>query len=77
MTLWPRSAGALYRREGQRIAQSLIDRYLTPVGEDDHTPPGVLRHGNSTRPADGPLVCGDYYLLESLLWLDSHPASLP
>lgn len=69
------SRAAVYRREGQRIAQSLIDRYLTPVGEGDHTPHGVLRHGSSTRPSDGPLVYGDYYLLESLLWLKSNPSN--
>ncbi len=72
-----RAAG--YRHEGQRIAQSLIDRYLTPVGSGDRTPPGVLRHGSGTRPSDGPLVYGDYYLLESLLWLDTqrHPSPVP
>ena len=65
-----RPAAALYRREGERIVQSLIDRYLTPVGADDKTPPGVLRHGSSTRPNDGRLIYGDYYLLEDLLWLE-------
>jgi unsaturated chondroitin disaccharide hydrolase len=65
----------LYRREGERITQSLIDRYLTPVGENDKTPPGVLRHGSSNRPADVPLIYGDYYLLETLLWLEQHPKS--
>jgi unsaturated chondroitin disaccharide hydrolase len=61
---------AEYRRQGERIVQSLIDRYLTPVSADDKTPPGVLRHGSVTRPNDGPLVYGNYYLLEDLLWLE-------
>ncbi len=61
-----------YRGEGERIAQSLIDRYLTPVNTGDKTPPGVLRHGSSTRPSDVTLVYGNYYLLEDLLWLDEH-----
>lgn len=63
---------ANYRREGERIVQSLIDRYLTPVAADDKTPPGVLRHGSSTRPSDVALVYGNYYLLEDLLWLEEH-----
>jgi unsaturated chondroitin disaccharide hydrolase len=63
---------ANYRREGERIVQSLIDRYLTPVAAGDKTPPGVLRHGSSTRPSDVSLVYGNYYLLEDLLWLEEH-----
>jgi unsaturated chondroitin disaccharide hydrolase len=61
---------AMYRREGERVVQSLIDRYLTPVSAGDKTPPGVLRHGSITRPGDVMLVYGNYYLLEDLLWLD-------
>jgi hypothetical protein len=61
-----------YRQKGEAVVQSLIDRYLTPVGADDKTPPGVLRHGSSTRPSDVTLVYGNYYLLEDLLWLEGH-----
>ena len=65
---------ATYRREGERITRSLIDRYLTPVSAGDKTAPGVLRHGSSTRPSDVSLVYGNYYLLEDLLWLEEHRA---
>jgi unsaturated chondroitin disaccharide hydrolase len=67
-----KTRATIYRREGERITQSLVDRYLTPTSADDKTPPGVLRHGSSTRPSDTMLTYGDYYLLEDLLWLDEH-----
>ena len=67
-----KARAATYRSEGERIVQSLIDHYLTPVGAGDPTPPGVLRHGSSTRPSDVALVYGNYYLLEDLLWLKEH-----
>ena len=61
-----------YREAGERIVQSLIDRYLTPVGDNDQTLPGVLRHGCGVRPNDAMLIYGQYYLLEDLLWLKQH-----
>jgi unsaturated chondroitin disaccharide hydrolase len=64
---------AHYRDAGERIVHSLIDNYLTPVGDDDRTPPGVLRHGSGVRPHDAMLIYGQYYLLEDLLWLEQHP----
>jgi unsaturated chondroitin disaccharide hydrolase len=67
-----RARGELYRREGERIVQSLIDRYLTPVGANDKTPAGVLRHGSVTRPNDCMLIYGNYYLLEDLFWLQDN-----
>jgi unsaturated chondroitin disaccharide hydrolase len=69
-----RAARPRWRREAERITQSVIDRYLTPVAAGDTTPPGVLRHGSSTRPHDGPLTYGDYYLLETLLRLEGAAA---
>lgn len=66
-----------YRESGERIVQSLIDRYLTPVGDSDRTPPGVLRHGCSTRPDDAMLIYGQYYLLEDLLWIEQHQQPAP
>jgi len=66
-----------YRDAGERIVQSLIDGYLTPVGADDHAPPGVLRHGSSSRPNDAMLIYGQYYLLEDLLWIQQHKRPTP
>jgi len=66
---------ARYRQASQRIAQSLIDRYLTPVSAGDSSPGGILRHGCSTRPADGSLIYGQYFLLETLLALEDDKKS--
>lgn len=66
-----------YREQSDRITHSLIDRYLTPVSKDDTSPPGILRHGCGTRPQDGPLIYGQYYLLETLLALTGKGAAFP
>jgi hypothetical protein len=63
-----------YRSQAERIMHSLIDRYLTPTYQGDTTPPGVLRHGSGTRPADDMLIYGQYYLLETLMLLDGAPS---
>jgi unsaturated chondroitin disaccharide hydrolase len=65
------TAAGHYRAEAERIAHSLIDHYLTPVGDGDTSPPGILRHGSSTRPSDVMLIYGQYYLLEDLLALQN------
>ncbi len=62
---------ALYRKESGRMTQSLIDRYLSPVGGNDLSPPGILRHACGTRPSDGMLIYAQYYLLETLLALEA------
>jgi unsaturated chondroitin disaccharide hydrolase len=65
-----RAAAAEYRTQARRIVQSLIDRYLSPVAAGDKTPPGLLQHACWTRPMNGSLVYGQYYLLEALLHLE-------
>ncbi|HZE81105.1 MAG TPA: DUF4861 family protein [Candidatus Polarisedimenticolia bacterium] len=67
-----KNKAARYREQSRRITQSLIDRYLTPVGSGDSSPAGILRHGCGTRPADGMLIYGQYYLLETLLALEDN-----
>jgi unsaturated chondroitin disaccharide hydrolase len=61
----------IYLAQAQRITQSLIDRYLTPSYPGDNSPPGILRHGSGTRPQDGMLIYGQYYLLETLTALEA------
>jgi unsaturated chondroitin disaccharide hydrolase len=63
-----------YRKRAEFITTSLINHYLSPGFPGDTSPPGILRHGSGTRPADGALVYGQYFLLEALLNLASKSA---
>jgi unsaturated chondroitin disaccharide hydrolase len=72
-----KNKAAHYREQSRRITQSLIDRYLTPVGSADSSPAGILRHGCGTRPADGMLIYGQYYLLETLMALEDDEKKSP
>lgn len=58
-----------YRFQAERTTHALIDHYLTPAYPGDTTPAGILRHGCGTRPQDGMLIYGQYYLLETLMSL--------
>jgi unsaturated chondroitin disaccharide hydrolase len=60
-----------YRIFGIKIINSLIDNYLTKVGEDDARPEGMLshqcyvKHFNST----GEQIWGSFNLMRALTWL--------
>lgn len=63
-----------YEQFGRRIVDSLIDRYLTPVGRDDRRPPGMLAHACYTKPEEGEFIWGSYSLLRALRWLHGKDA---
>jgi len=52
------------------LLSAMLDGYLTPLGDGDRRPRGMLLHGcydkNTGRHTDHELVWGDYFLLESL-----------
>ncbi len=58
------------RDRAEALLSAMITGYLTPLGNDDRRPPGMLLHGcynkNAGWHTDHELVWGDYYLLESL-----------
>ncbi len=63
-------AAARYRETAEATARALVEGYLTPVGNHDPRPPGILtkacynhRIGLAT---DNELIWGSYYLYESL-----------
>ena len=58
------------RKLGERILESLITQYLTPVDETDERPRGMVLHGCFDGPAgyadDNELIWTDHYLLATL-----------
>lgn len=68
--VYDEAAAASYRDHATASVQALVDGYLTPTGEDDSRPVGILtkacynhRIGLAT---DNELIWGSYYLYESL-----------
>ncbi len=64
---------AAHLAEARRIADSLVSRHLAPTFAGDTSPAGPLKHVGGTRPSDGMLIYGQYYLLRALLQLDAKP----
>jgi unsaturated chondroitin disaccharide hydrolase len=69
---------ARYAAAAEATTEALVQRHLTPIGPDDHRPPGMLidacfNKRPDARPQDRVSRCefvvGSYYLLESLLAL--------
>lgn len=67
-----------YKEVAEKTAAALVDGYLTPVGNDDKRPVGMLVEGcfnkrEDSRPEDyvknAELIFGSYYLFEALLIL--------
>ncbi|OGB93789.1 MAG: hypothetical protein A2Z31_03500 [candidate division NC10 bacterium RBG_16_65_8] len=58
------------RDRAEALLSALVTGYLTPQGEADRRPPGMLLHSCYNRKAgwdtDHEIVWGNYYLLESL-----------
>ncbi|GAA4617678.1 glycoside hydrolase family 88 protein [Saccharopolyspora hordei] len=62
-----------YRERALAMVDALVTRFLTPVGEDDTRPAGILTSGcfdhRRGLAIDNELVWGDYFLVECLLVL--------
>ncbi|MCK1299323.1 MULTISPECIES: glycoside hydrolase family 88 protein [unclassified Bradyrhizobium] len=67
-----------YKDAAEKTAAALVDGYLTPLGDDDKRPVGMLVEGcfnkrEDSRPEDyvknAELIFGSYYLFEALLML--------
>lgn len=58
------------RDRAEALLSAMLTGYLTPLGNDDRRPHGMLLHGcynkNAGWHTDHELVWGDYYLLEAL-----------
>ena len=70
-----RALSLRYKKLGIRIVDSLIDRYLAPVGTGDRRPAGMLAHACYTKPEEGEFIWGNYSLLRALAWLKEKGAA--
>jgi len=52
-----------------RIINSLVDRYLTPVGDHDSRPEGMLSNASYIKDVSGEFIWGNFGLMRSLFWL--------
>ena len=61
---------ARYRAEAEATIRALVERHLTPVGNDDRRPPGILADGcyncRIGLATNNELIWGSYYLFEAL-----------
>jgi len=68
--LAPPDEAARLREAGQRTVETLVSRYLTPVGPDDARGPGMLIEGcynpHVGRATRHELIWGSYYLYEAV-----------
>lgn len=63
------TAGSGYRNAANKILESLYGHYTSEVGKNSGF---ILLHSTGSKPSDSevdvPLIYGDYYFLEALLW---------
>jgi unsaturated chondroitin disaccharide hydrolase len=61
-----------YRELGIKIVNSLIDNYLTKVGNDDNRPAGMLSHQCYVKHfnSSGEQIWGSFNLMRTLMWLN-------
>jgi len=61
-----------YKELGIKIVNSLIDNYLTKVGDEDNRPPGMLSHQCYVKHFNmsGEQIWGSFNLMRAIVWLN-------